>query len=139
MKKSMVLIALVTAVCAAMLFVGCGNDQSAAPADTNTQQQTAETAAPPQETTTAAPETTTAAPAGQTGGITDQKALEIALQHAGVAQADASRIDAHLDYDDDYGKQVFDVEFHVGTMEYSYDIDPETGEILKYESDIDDD
>ena len=33
----------------------------------------------------------------------------------------------------------YDVEFKVGTTEYDYDIDPVTGDILKYDSEIDND
>lgn len=70
--------------------------------------------------------------------VTDQQALSIALSAAGVAQADASSSRANLEYDDDYGKQIYDVEFHVGSTEYSYDIDPETGAILSSDSGVDD-
>ena len=50
-------------------------------------------------------------------------------------KSSATTGDAH---DDDYGKEVFDIEFHKGTTEYSYDIDPANGNILSSEVDIDD-
>ena len=77
-------------------------------------------------------------PAGVTGEIDEEKALEIALEHANVSASDISRKKVHPDYDDDYGREIYEVEFHVGQMEYNYDIDAETGEILEYESEIDD-
>ena len=77
------------------------------------------------------------APATDTG-ITDQKALEIALGAANVSENDISNKQVGLDFDDDYGKMIYDVEFHVGMTEYSFDIDPDNGEILKSETGIDD-
>ncbi len=71
-------------------------------------------------------------------GLNEEGALEIALKHAGVAKSDVSFKKVHLDFDDDLGKTVFDVEFHVGIKEYNYDIDPVTGEIYKFDVDIDD-
>lgn len=41
-----------------------------------------------------------------------------------------------LDYEN--GKQVYEVGFHVGKMEYDYDIDASTGDVLKYEIEQDD-
>jgi len=76
--------------------------------------------------------------AGKAGEIDEEKALEIALKHANVSASDISRKKVNPDYDDYYGKQIYEVEFHVGQMEYSYDIDAETGDILDYESEIDD-
>ena len=71
-------------------------------------------------------------------GLNEEGALDIALKHAGVAKSDVTRKNVHLDFDDDLGKTVFDVEFHVGIKEYNYDIDPVTGEIYKFDVDIDD-
>ncbi|MDO4805391.1 MAG: PepSY domain-containing protein [Lachnospiraceae bacterium] len=71
-------------------------------------------------------------------GMTEDKALEIALQHANVARDSISQVQTHQEFDDDYGKNVYDVEFHVGANEYSYDIDAETGDILSYEQEVDD-
>ena len=76
--------------------------------------------------------------AANDGSVNEDKALEAALAHANVAAADATEVKVKLDYDDDLGQEVYDVEFKAGGIEYSYDIDPATGEILHFESDSDD-
>lgn len=68
--------------------------------------------------------------------ITEDEALEAALQHAGVAARDICRPWVHLDNDD--GRQVYEVEFCVGWTEYSYDVDAATGRIVSGEADRDD-
>ena len=50
-----------------------------------------------------------------------------------MAQQDATAINVHRDIDD--GRDEYDVEFHVGTTEYNYDIDAHTGEIVNYDVD----
>ena len=72
------------------------------------------------------------------GAITKEKALELALAAAGVSMNDISRQDVGLDTDDYTGAAYYDVEFHVGQMEYSFHIDPTTGAILKSEAEYDD-
>jgi uncharacterized membrane protein YkoI len=76
--------------------------------------------------------------AAKAAGLNEEGALDIALKHAGVAKSDVTRKNVHLDFDDDLGKKVFDVEFHVGIKEYNYDIDPTTGAICAFDVDIDD-
>ena len=70
--------------------------------------------------------------------LNEEGALDIALKHAGVAKSDVSFKKVHLDFDDDLGKTIYDVEFHVGIKEYNYDIDPTTGAICAFDVDIDD-
>ena len=70
--------------------------------------------------------------------ITQEQALDIAIKAANVSANDISFSRCKLDFEDDYGKYVYDVEFHVGMTEYSYDIDPDTGNILSYDVDYDD-
>jgi len=76
--------------------------------------------------------------AQEAAAVNEEKALEIAVAHAGVAMSEISRQSVRLEYDDDTGRKNFEVEFHVGKMEYDYEIDPETGAVVKYESEIDD-
>ena len=52
------------------------------------------------------------------------------------AESDASRIQVELDRDD--GRTLYEVEFHVGRTEYSYEIDASSGAVLKAEQEIDD-
>ena len=68
--------------------------------------------------------------------ITKEKAQEIALQNAGVSASNARELKVELGYED--GREVYDVEFKSGNMEYDYDIDPTTGSIIKGEKKIDD-
>ncbi len=66
--------------------------------------------------------------------IGEDEAKSIALEHAAVSENEVSNISCHLDRDDrivDY-----DVEFWVGNMEYDYEIDAVTGEILSYDNDL---
>ncbi len=70
--------------------------------------------------------------------ITEQKALEIALNQAGLTANDVSYADTHLDFDDDTGITKYDVEFRAGMKEYSYEINSKTGEIVDFEVEIDD-
>ena len=68
--------------------------------------------------------------------IGEAAARSAALSHAGVSESDASRIQVELDRDD--GRTLYEVEFHVGRTEYSYEIDAASGAILKAEQEIDD-
>ena len=63
-------------------------------------------------------------------------AKQIALEHAGVAAADARFADLELDRDD--GKTVYEFDFYAGGIEYEYKIDALSGEVLNFEKEIDD-
>ena len=64
-----------------------------------------------------------------------KRALAIAEEHAGVK---AEHIDEReLDRDD--GRLSWEIEFHSGGVEFEYDIDAYTGEIIEAERDDDDD
>ena len=51
------------------------------------------------------------------GGISQDKALAAALKHA--------------------GRKVFEIKFYQGNMEYEYEVDADTGRILKADKDWD--
>lgn len=72
--------------------------------------------------------------------LTRDEALAIVLKDAGVNRADVIDLEVELDRDD--GFTVYEVEFETykngAEIEYEYDIDAYTGEILKKEIDIDD-
>ena len=68
--------------------------------------------------------------------ITENEALDIALKDAGISKKDISYSEVHKDFDDGVSK--YDVEFHVGRKEYSYDIAVKDGKILEHEAEIDD-
>ena len=42
----------------------------------------------------------------------------------------------HRDFDN--GREVFDVEFHVGTTEYNFDVDANTGAVVDFDTDFND-
>ena len=67
--------------------------------------------------------------------ITQEAAEQIALEYAGVAPADAQYLKAELDYDD--GGAEYEIEWNVGTTEYSCDVDAYTGQVLAFEKDFD--
>ncbi len=89
------------------------------------QNNTTTQAAAPQANTT----TTTS-----NGYIGESRALQIALDHAGVKASDTLFSYAKLDYDD--GRYEYDVEFYAGNQEYDYEIDARTGRILAYDYDM---
>lgn len=67
--------------------------------------------------------------------ITEDQAKQIALEYAGVAEGDVQRLKMELDHDD--GRTRYEVEWHVGQVEYSCDVDAYTGEILSFEEEPD--
>lgn len=71
--------------------------------------------------------------ASQNGYIGAETARQTALDHAGVTEDQLDYLEADYDYED--GRMVYEVEFAVGGVEYEYDIDAATGDILKYERD----
>ena len=71
-----------------------------------------------------------------TYNISEAKAKEIALNHAGVSESQISKFKIKLDYDD--GRVEYEIEFKVGRTEYEYDIDANTGNIISYDIDHDD-
>lgn len=83
------------------------------------------TATAPSQTkpTQTAPSTNTS-----TGAVTEAKAQEIALAHAGVKAADATITKSKLDYDD--GRQIYEIEWYANGAKYDYEIAVATGEIV---------
>jgi len=67
--------------------------------------------------------------------ISEAKAKEIALNHAGVSESQISHFKIKLDYDD--GRVEYEIEFHVGHTEYEYEIDANSGNINSFDVDHD--
>lgn len=65
------------------------------------------------------------------------KAKEIAVKHAGFSVADVRFSKAKLEEDD--GNKEYEIEFYKNKKEYEYKIQAETGDILEYDSDREDD
>ena len=115
--------------------------QTAAPTPAPTQPQTtAPTPAPTQPQTAAPTPAPTAAPTpaptqpAAPSTISADRAKQIALSHAGVGGANFTKVE--LDTDD--GVQVYEIEFKVGNVEYEYDINAISGEIISSKSEVDD-
>ena len=68
--------------------------------------------------------------------ISAEDAKAIALAHAGVSARDAQRME--MGFDNEYGRSVYEFEWHVGWTEYSCDVDANTGEVVGYSSEYDD-
>lgn len=75
---------------------------------------------------------TTSGSASQSAYIGPEAAKEAALKHAGVSASDATFVEAEYDYDD--GRMVYEVEFHVNGTEYEYEIDAQTGDVVKHKT-----
>ena len=132
-KKSLLMMAAGLAICLVAMFsmAGCGSqsEEAAPPEETTVAEETTVV-----EETTAAPEETTAVEeTAAQKEIGEKKALKIARKDAGVSKADIAYSNAHLDMDD--GRTAYEVEFQAGEIEYSYDIDAYTGEILDRDQD----
>lgn len=67
------------------------------------------------------------------GRISSEEALSAALRHAKQKKDKIMLKKSKLDRE--HGRMVYEVEFVVDGMEYEYDIDAETGEVLKFEKD----
>lgn len=65
--------------------------------------------------------------------ITQSDAMSIALQHAGLTTEQAEYL--HTEYEIDDGIPQYDVSFYVGNMEYEYEINADTGNILSFDID----
>ena len=73
-------------------------------------------------------------PSGDTGDyISETKAKEIALDHAGVSSSAATFVQVKLDWDD--GRSVYEGEYRVGWTEYDFEIDASTGTVLEWSVD----
>ncbi len=69
------------------------------------------------------------------GTIGEEAARSAVLEHSGVAEADA-RFEG-IKLDTEHGILVFEIEFYANGVEYDYDVNAVTGEIVKYEYDAD--
>lgn len=67
--------------------------------------------------------------------IGESKAKSIAMSHAGVTSTDVIYTKCELDYDD--GIVEYEIEFRIGNIEYEYNINAVTGDIIEYEIDRD--
>lgn len=90
-------------------------------------------AQPTGENGTPSPEAT--APSKTGGIISEEAAWQLALEHAGLTKDQVTN--ARVVLDKDNGKLEYEVEFHQGTVEFDYEIDAATGEIISFDRDDD--
>lgn len=69
--------------------------------------------------------------ANNTNAITQEEAKAAALQHAGVQESEVSNLTIKNDLDD--GRSVIDVEFNANNTHYDYEIDEQSGTVVKHE------
>ena len=145
-KKLLSLVAS-AALVAALGLAGCGSSQASSASSSASAESSAAAAASSSaaateasSASTAATEASSPAAAATTQNsnnyIGEDAAKEIALTHAGVAAADCTELKVELDTDD--AVVHYDVDFKAGGMEYDYDIDSTTGDILQSNSEVDD-
>lgn len=85
----------------------------------------------------ALPQAPSSAPAGGTSNtgdvLSEDAVVQIALEYAGLTQADVTRQRCELDRDD--ARTIYELEFLSGGMEYEFEIDAFSGEVLSYQTD----
>ena len=70
------------------------------------------------------------------GTLTQDEALAKALEHAQLKKDQLDFLKkVELDYE--HGRKVYEISFYQGGFEFEYDVDAETGAILKFEKDFD--
>ena len=67
--------------------------------------------------------------------LTKEEAKTIALNHAGIAETEVTGL--RIEYDVERGAQEWEVDFRSGDWEYDYEINAETGAVLKGEKEYD--
>lgn len=67
--------------------------------------------------------------------ITEETAKQLALEYAGVTEAETQNLKIRLDYDGGYAE--YEVEWHIGRTKYACDVDAYTGAILSFEKELD--
>ena len=73
---------------------------------------------------------------GSTSDIGAQAAKSAALRHAGLSEGQVQEL--QVEWDNEHGRAVYEVEFKSGGMEYEYVIDAATGSVLEQQAEQDD-
>ena len=125
--KIRIITAFALAALLALSLTGCAATGAAADSRSGV------TATQPAETTEAPAATAGTQPTAGESTITKEQAIAIALEHAGLTEADVTQLRAEYEIDD--GVPEYDVEFRHGGWEYEYDIHAQTGEIRSFSRD----
>ena len=89
-----------------------------------------------QPETPAVPEPPAEPPKEETAELTEEEAVAIALNHAGLTEEQVTRL--RVEKDIDRGVTLYEIDFDHGGYEYEYEIRVSDGKILKQELDWDD-
>ncbi len=84
-----------------------------------------------------APTQSTSVSTTSAAALTKEQAQAIALEYAGFSADQVSRLRTEYEIDD--GVAQYDVSFYEGSWEYEFEIDAETGKILSYDKDREND
>ncbi len=68
--------------------------------------------------------------------IGEEKANQIAFAHANVVVGSVEELETEMDFE--YHKMIYEIEFKYNGMEYEYNIDATSGEIIEFQSEYDD-
>ena len=90
-------------------------------------------AAEPVSAPVPAAEPTVPAPAEPANALTEEQAVQIALDYAGFTADQISRLRVEYEIDDRIPQ--YDIEFHQGDWEYEFEIHGQTGQILSFDKD----
>ena len=163
-RKIIAIIAATALAACLVALAGCGSSQSSAASSAASgssasaaasesasaasaaasESASAASAAAASESASAASESAAAASASAAAASTtaadayigEEAAKAAALEDAGLTASDVTELDADLDLDDAIIH--YDVDFKSGGMEYDYDIDAVTGDVLTSSSEVDD-
>lgn len=118
---------LVTVMAVSVFLTGCGDKKNGTTKELTNSAST-------QEEKTDMSQTDSKQPEEDSQGIDRDKALEIALSHAGIAEQDTKFHSAKDDVED--GEKVFEVEFISSDgVEYEYELDAQDGTIISFDYD----
>lgn len=139
MKKRWIAVLFATLLITGSVLTGCASNKPVnSPA--STPQTTAPVLEPPAATGSNNIQPTFPQQGGQSTfpakNISQDQAKQIALQDAGLTEADIAAIVIKEDLDD--GRYIYDVEFYAQNKEYDYEIDAATGGIISSDFEIQD-
>lgn len=142
MKKKWIAVLFATLIIVGGLLTGCQSNKPVQDSPVVNPEETAPTSQAPalpssSSQPTAMPQQSQPSTQVPENGITQDQAKQIALQDAGVTEADISGLRVKLDRDD--GFMVYEVQFYVQNKEYDYEIDAASGAILSSDFDVEDD
>ncbi len=127
MKKILLLLAL------AVIFVSCTRMAEENPNDTNTPMN--DNMILPEESATPAPLPNAEAPTAAEPKITLDEAKRIAFEDAKVNEENVYGLETDVDLEGN--RRYYEIDFKADGYEYEYDIDAESGKILKREKERD--